>query len=268
MAGRILIFGLGYTAARLAARMRAAGWDVAATRRAGGADALAFDSAEVEGEIARATHILSSVPPEGGADPVLERYGGAIRAAPAKWVGYLSSTGVYGDAQGAWVDETAPVGGGRRDARTAADLNWQGLRGDVRVFRLPGIYGPGRSPLERVRAGTAHRVDAPGQVFSRIHVDDIGSAVIASFDRGGPGVFNLADEAPASGNEVTEYACALLGAPPPPVVPVAALTPMARGFYAESRRVAATKMKRDLGLRLCYADYRAGLRACLGEMKQ
>ena len=217
--------------------------------------------------LAGATHILSSVPPAEGADPVLARYGEAIRAAPAGWIGYLSSTGVYGDAGGAWVDESAPVGGGRRDARTAADLAWQKLRGDVRVFRLPGIYGPGRSMLERVREGRAHRVDALGQVFSRIHVDDIGEAIVASFERGGAGVYNLADEEPAAGNAVTEYACALLGAPLPPVVPVAALAPAARGFYAESRRVAATKMKRDLGVRLCYADFRAGLRACLGEME-
>lgn len=263
----MLIFGLGYTASRLAARLRGDGWEVAATRRTAAPGVVALDSAETRDAIGWATHILSSVPPEGGSDPVLAAHASALAAAPAQWLGYLSSTGVYGDAGGAWVDEAAPIGGGRRDARTAADLAWQALRPEVRVFRLPGIYGPGRSPLERVRAGTAHRVDAPGQVFSRIHVDDIGTAVIASFARGAPGVYNLADDLPASGNAVTEYACGLLGLPLPDVVPVAALTPMARGFYAERRRVAAGKMRRDLRLRLCYPDYRVGLRACLAEME-
>ena len=256
----LLIFGLGYTASRLAARMRSAGWQVTATTRA----TLPLDSPAVGEAIASATHILSSVPPAEGADPVLTLHTDALRAAPARWIGYLSSTGVYGDTGGAWVDESAVIGTGRRNARAAADLQWQALRPDVRVFRLPGIYGPGRSALDRVSAGTATRVDAPGQVFSRIHVDDIGSAVIASFDRP-PGIWNLADAEPASGNAVTEYACDLLGEPYPDVVPVSALSPMAQGFYTERRRIAATKMARDLGLRLRYPDFRSGLRACLSE---
>ena len=256
---RLLIFGLGYTASRLAVRLRAQGWSVAGTSRA----VLPLDDPRVMAEIATATHILSSVPPAEGADPVLAAHAEHLRLTPAKWVGYLSSTGVYGDAGGAWVDESAPVGGGRRDARTAADLGWQALRPDVRVFRLPGIYGPGRSALDRVRAGTAMRVDAPGQVFSRIHVDDIVAGVVASFERGAPGIYNLSDSEPASGNAVTEYACDLLGAPYPLLSPIASLSPMARGFYAENRRVAATKMTRDLGVALRYPDYRSGLRACL-----
>jgi len=262
----LLIFGLGYTTARLAARLRDEGWRVTATRRRGDGDVLAFDdNAGVASAIASATHILSSVPPVDDADPVLVRYGALLATAPARWVGYLSSTGVYGDAGGAWVDEASPVGRGRRSARVAADLAWQALRDDVRVFRLPGIYGPGRSAIDRVRAGTAQRIDAPGHRFSRIHVDDIGTCVAASFDRGGPGVFNVADAEPAPGATVIEYACDLLGLPYPPLeaLSVAALSPMARGFYAESRQVAAAKIGRELGVTLAYPDYRSGLRACL-----
>lgn len=257
----LLIFGLGYTASRLAAVLRACGWTVTGTSRA----ALPLDDPRLVAEIAHATHILSSVPPTGDGDPVLASHGGALRVAPATWVGYLSSTGVYGDSDGAWIDESAALDG-RRDARVAADLAWQALRGDVRVFRLPGIYGPGRSALDRVRTGTAHRVAAPeAQVFSRIHVDDIVAGIIASFERGAPGIYNLADAAPASGNAVTEFACDLLGAPYPPLLPVTSLSPMAQGFYAANRRVAATKMTRDLGVRLSYPDFRSGLRACLAE---
>lgn len=261
----LLIFGLGYTTARLANRLRNNGWQVTATRTAASVEALAFDDPAVTLALAAATHILSSVPPADDRDPVLVRYGSAIAAAPARWVGYLSSTGVYGDAQGAWVDESASVGGGRRSARVAADLAWAALRTDVRVFRLPGIYGPGRSALDRVRAGHATRIDAPGHMFSRIHVDDIGTALIAAMDRGGPGIYNLADSEPATGAAVTEYACDLLGQPYPPLeaLDAAVLSPMARGFYAESRRVAAQRMVRELGVRLRYPDFRVGLRGCL-----
>ena len=176
---RLLILGLGYTASRLGTRMWDAGWDVIGVRRTGSAEVLAFDDPALPDAIRGATHILSSVPPEGSGDPVLTRHAEALRASPARWIGYLSSTGVYGDAAGAWVDETAPVGTGRRSARAAADLAWQALRPDLHVFRLPGIYGPGRSALDRL---AAPRVDAPGHRFSRIHVDDIVGAVIASFE--------------------------------------------------------------------------------------
>ena len=257
----LLIFGLGYTAARLARRLVAGGARVTATSRSGTAGTLALDDPAIIAAIANATHILSSVPPAADGDPVLIRHAAALRAAPAGWLGYLSSTGVYGDAGGAWVDESASLGG-RRTERVAADQAWSALRPDVRVFRLPGIYGPGRSAIDAVRAGTAHRVDAPGQRFSRIHVDDIGSAMIASFDRP-PGVYNLADDEPAAGRTVTEYACALLGAPLPPLIapddPV--LSPMARGFYSESRLISAGKARRVLGFTPAYPDFRAGLRA-------
>ena len=262
----MLIFGLGYTASRLAARLRADGWQMIATRRAAGPDVLAFDDADgVRAAIAAATHILSSVPPDAdGNDPVLARYGALLADAPARWTGYLSSTGVYGDAGGAWVDESAPTGTGRRPARVAADDRWQASREDAHVFRLPGIYGPGRSALDRVREGRAHRIDLADQVFSRVHVDDIVMGVIASFE-GPPGAYNLADDRPTSQNAVIEEACRLLRLPPPPLVSLddANLSPMARGFYAENRRVANGRAKRLLGWTPRFADYRAGLAACL-----
>jgi len=253
----LLVFGLGYCASHLARELAGEGWRVAGTTRDGRQGTIRFDDADaVAAEIAGATHILSSVPPEGEQDPVLGRYGEAL-GAQGGWLGYLSSTGVYGDAGGAWVDETAQTGTGRRTARAAADAAWLAM--GARVFRLPGIYGSGRSPLDRVASGAAHRVEAPN-IFSRVHVDDIASGVIAGFD-GPPGAYNLADDRPCSQNEVIEFAARLLGVEPPPVVPVASLSPMAQGFYAESRRVANAKAKRVLGWLPRHADYRAGLRA-------
>ena len=261
---------MGYTATRLADRLRADGWLVTGTRRMSGGDAVAFDDeAAVLTALDNATHILSSVPPMGeGGDPVLQKYGAAIAASAVSWTGYLSSTGVYGDTGGAWVDESAPVGEGRRTARAQADLAWQALRNDVRVFRLPGIYGPGRSALERVTDGKAHRIDMPGQIFSRVHVDDIVEAVRASFD-GPAGVYNIADDAPASQNTVIEYACDLLQLEWPPLLSIeaAGLSPMARGFYAENRRVANGKAKKLLNWQPRYAHYRLGLGACIATTK-
>lgn len=260
----LFIFGMGYSASHLAARLRAEGWQVRGTGRGGDVDFA--DSASVHAALAEATHILSSVPPDRstGLDPVLTQYSDILRAAPAQWIGYLSSTGVYGDAGGAWVDETSVVGTGRRNARTEADLVWQALDTRVRVLRLPGIYGPGRSALDRVRDGSAKRIAMPDQVFSRVHVEDIAGGVIASF--GGPaGVYNLGDDLPCSQNRVIEAACRLLGAPLPVLQSLeeANLSPMALGFYAENRRVANGKAKRLLGWQLAYPDYEAGLAAIL-----
>lgn len=259
----MLIFGLGYTAGRLAERLRDEGWSVTATRREAGVGVIAYEDADaVTDAIEAASHILSSVPPTDDSDPVLDSYGDALAAAALAWTGYLSSTGVYGDTCGAWVDETAPIGGGRRQARAEADARWQAARDDVRIFRLPGIYGPGRSVLDRIRSGKAHRIDMPGQVFSRVHVDDIVSGMIAGL-KGPPGVYNLADDEPASHNVVTEYGCRLLGIEPPPVQTLdeAGLSEAARGFYAENRRVANGKAKRVLRWRPQYPDYRSGLRS-------
>jgi len=265
MPGRLFIFGLGYSAQVIAATLRQAGWTVSGTGSAGTVDFA--DAAAVGEAIDAASHVLSSVPPDraAGTDPVLDRYGAALAGSAAGWIGYLSSTGVYGDTGGAWVDEASPVGTGRRDARTAADLAWQALAPDrVRVFRLPGIYGPGRSALDRVREGTARRVDLPGQVFSRIHVADIASGVIAGF-AGPAGVYNLADDNPCAQIAVTEYACRLLGQPLPPLQSLeeADLSPLARGFYAENRRIASGKAQRVLGWRPAYPDYQSGLEAIL-----
>ena len=259
----MLILGMGYTASRLATRLRGEGWHVTGVRRAADADALAFDDDDaVRTSIAQATHILSSVPPGGEADPVLTRYGAAIAAAPALWSGYLSSTGVYGDAAGAWVDEDSPIGSGRRAGRVQADRDWRALREDMRCFRLPGIYGPGRSILDRIGEGRAHRIDLPAQVFSRIHVDDIAGGVIASF-RGPPGTYNLADDEPCHQNRLVEWGCAMLGAPLPPLrsLDEAGLSPAARAFYAENRRVANGKAKRLLGWAPKYPTFREGLAA-------
>jgi hypothetical protein len=251
---RLLIFGLGYTASRIAAALPQA--RIAATGPKGD---VAFDDPDrVRFEIAHATHILSSVPPAED-DPVLATYGGDLAKADA-WLGYLSSTGVYGDTGGAWVDESAPVGTGRRTARAAADLAWLAL--GARVFRLPGIYGPGRSPLDRIRAGEARRIDVPGQVFSRVHVADIVRGVIAGFEAP-PGAYNLADDLPAPQSEVIAFGCRLMGLPVPPLVSLAEakLSPPALAFYSENRRVANGKARRVLGWRPLYPDYRFGLRA-------
>ena len=260
----LLIFGLGYTAKRLAERVRRHGGRVTATTQSGMAGTYTLDRPQVLAAICSSTHILSSVPPAAGVDPVLARHASRLAASPAAWIGYLSSTGVYGDCGGAWVDEDAALHGRRLD-RIAADRAWQALRSDIRIFRLPGIYGPGRSAVDQVRAGTAHRVDAPNQRFSRIHVDDIGSAILKSFQSGSSGIFNLADAAPAAGRAVVEYACDLVGAAYPPLIGLDSpeLTPMARGFYTESRLVAAGKAQRELGFTPRFADFRAGLRACL-----
>lgn len=263
----LLILGMGYTASRLANRLRVDGWLVTGVRRDATADVIAFDnSAAVRAAISSATHIVSSVPPDGDDDPVLVRYGVDIAAAPATWVGYLSSTGVYGDTGGAWVDESAPLGSGRRAARTQADLAWGSLRKDIHRFRLPGIYGPGRSALERVCEGKAHRVNLADQIFSRVHVDDVASGVIASF-RGPPGTYNLADDLPCAQNRVIEAACDLLGRAWPPLLTLdeAGLSSAARAFYAENRRITNMRARRLLDWRPAFSTYREGLAQCFGE---
>jgi nucleoside-diphosphate-sugar epimerase len=261
----LLIVGQGYSGNFIAAAARAAGHEVLGVRRTAGADTIAFDDPALPDAIRAATHILSSVPPDAatGADPVLARFGPLLADHGGRLL-YLSSTGVYGDTGSAFVDEGAPVGAGRRTARTAADLGWQAL--GATVFRLPGIYGPGRSALDQVRKGEARRIDRPGHRFNRIHVDDIAGAVVAALNSSTRGVFNLVDNLPAEPRQVTEYACGLIGAPLPPLVPLdlAALSPMARGFWAERRLVAGAKLRSQLGYRLRHPDYKAGLTAILG----
>lgn len=253
---RMFIFGLGYTAGIIATTLEAQGWEIVST---GSAGTLSFeDDGNVRLALADADHVLSSVPPGGeGIDPVLDRYGDALAGKP---LSYLSATGVYGDTGGAWVDETAPVGTGRRTARAEADTAW--LARGARVYRLPGIYGPGRSVFERIAEGRVHRIALRAQVFSRVHVADIASGVILGLDAA-PGAYNLADDRPCSQNTLVEEGCRLLGVTPPPLLTLeeANLSPMARGFYAENRRIANGKAKRVLGWTPAYPDYVTGLRA-------
>ncbi|MFC3174923.1 SDR family NAD(P)-dependent oxidoreductase [Novosphingobium bradum] len=263
---RLFVFGLGYSAKVIAALAQRRGIEIVSTGRDG---LLSFDDeGTVRMALADADAVLSSVPPSGeGPDPVLERYGDALGG---KWLGYLSSTGVYGDTGGAWVDETAALvgsgGTGRRAARAECDAAW--LARGARVLRLPGIYGPGRSALDRVRLGKAHRIApdpaGPGQVFSRVHVDDIASGVMAALTAP-PGAYNLADDLPSNQNAVIEEACRLLGRAPPPLLGLdeAGLSAPARAFYAENRRVANGKARRVLGWRPLHPTYREGLRAVL-----
>lgn len=247
---RLVLFGPGYTGARIATTLQRDGWHVDAINRATPLEA-------VQAALVQASHILSTVPPaQDGTDPILTAFGPEIGGAP--WIGYLSSTGVYGDTKGAWVDECAALAG-RRDGRIAADLAWQAL--GARVFRLPGIYGPGRAMFDRLRSGQAHRIDAPGQVFCRVHVDDIVAGVLAAMRQGPPGIYNLADDLPAPQNRVVEFACGLLGLPLPPFRALHELSPQARAFYGENRRVANGKAERLLGWRPLYQTYREGLSA-------
>ncbi|MEY2942041.1 MAG: hypothetical protein RLY97_55 [Pseudomonadota bacterium] len=255
---RIFIFGLGYSAKVIAAQLRAQNWDIVSTGRDG---SLHFDDGgNIRAALADSSHVLSSIPPDGtGADPVLENYAAALTG---KHLSYLSSTGVYGNTGGAWVDESAATGTGRRTARAAADQAWLNL--GANVYRLPGIYGPTRSALDRVRAGTARRIDLPHQIFSRIHVADLASGVIAGLNAPA-GAYNLADNHPSSQNAVIDEACRLLNLAPPPLQTLeqADLSPMARAFYAENRRVANTKAKRLLGWSPQYPTYREGLSALM-----
>jgi nucleoside-diphosphate-sugar epimerase len=285
---RLLILGLGYSAQALARRLTAQDWDVIGANRSGVApDAFSGtmmridDVRAVRAALEVSSHVLSSVPPVDSLaaphDPVLSAYGPALAEFGGRWIGYLSSTGVYGDTQGAWVDEASPIGLGRRNARSLADLAWQELAGiasaPVHIFRIAGIYGPGRSPFERLSGPGAIRIHKPGHLFSRIHVDDIATAVAASMAQPSPerpAIYNLCDDEPAEGSAVIEHAADMAGVPPPPLVPVAeaVLSPMARGFYAEFRRVRNDKMKRDLGVALAYPNYRVGLAAIWAMMGQ
>ena len=283
---RLFVFGLGYSARVLALRLSARGWRVAGTTRnpeaatalrAEGIEARLFGRdrplTEPAEALAGTTHLLLSVPPEEAGDPVLAMHGLDIAAcAGLAWAGYLSTTGVYGDRAGGWVDEDSALEptSARAANRVAAEHAWLDLHRThglpLHIFRLAGIYGPGRSAFDQVRAGTARRIHKPGQVFGRIHVDDIATVLEASIGRPHPGrAYNLCDDLAASPAEVVAQACALLGLEPPPLVhfEAAALSAMARSFYRDNKRVSNQRIKEELEVSLAYPDCKTGLEAIL-----
>jgi nucleoside-diphosphate-sugar epimerase len=284
----LIVFGLGYTGtatarAAVAAGLRvtAASRDPAAAPALPGVSVVAF--ADAAASLSDATHLLATAPPPGdggageGVDPVLHAHAAAIAAAPhLRWLGYLSTTGVYGDRGGDWVDEATPPAPGqeRSQRRLAAEQAWAAFADTraVDLFRLAGIYGPGRSALDDLRAGRARRVVKPGHAFGRIHRDDIAAAILAAVGQTlppGVRVLNLNDDEPAEPSLVVEQAARLLDMHPPPAVPFAEaeakMTPMGRSFWAESRRVSSAGTQRALGLRWRYPTFREGLRAILAE---
>ena len=283
---RLFCFGLGYSAGALARRLMAKGWRIAGTCRSEesraamarlGIEAWLFDGerpmADWDAALGGSTHLLSAVPPGPEGDPVLALHGGdiALRRGLA-WIGYLSTTGVYGDRGGGWVDEGSELKptGERGRRRVAAEAAWLALRDErelpVHLFRLAGIYGPGRSAFDALRQGRAQRIDKPGQVFSRIHVEDVAQVLEASMAKPRPGaLYNVCDDDPAPPAEVVAHAADLLGLAPPPLVPFAEarLSEMARSFYDDNKRVRNDRIKQALGVRLAYPDYRAGLAAIL-----
>ena len=275
MTPTLLSFGHGYSARALAAALPD-GWQVIGTTRdpaKAAADPVlrVWPGSDLAPEIATATHVLLSIAPDAEGDPVFRALGPALAAAPhLVWVGYLSTTGVYGDHGGGWVDEDTPLAPATRrgEMRVLAERQWQSLDLPLHIFRLAGIYGPGRGPFAKVRAGTARRIVKPGQVFSRTHVEDIAQVLAASIARPDPGaVYNVCDDDPAPPQDVIAHAAGLLGLPVPPAIPFdqADLSPMAASFYAESKRVRNDRIKSDLGVRLRYPTYREGLAALLTD---
>ncbi|MEG6508289.1 SDR family oxidoreductase [Methyloligella sp. 2.7D] len=283
---KLFCFGLGFSAETLAARLAGDGWEIAGTSRdAAKAARLAAkgyamarfagaeDVASVLPLLEGTTHLLLSIPPGDEGDPALALFGDALRKLSSlEWVGYLGTVGVYGDQGGALVDETvAPNPKSKRAlARAAAEKAWlafgEATGVPVQIFRLAGIYGPGRSPLDKVREGKARRIVKPGQVFSRIHVADIASVLEASLAKpNGGAIYNVADNEPAPPQDVVAYAAELLEVTPPPEVPFeeADLSPMARSFYADRRRIDNSRIKSELGVELAYPTYREGLASLL-----
>lgn len=284
---KLFCFGYGYTCDYLGhALTRAGGWKLAGTTRDSekkalmqkkGVRAYIFDYENPLEDPALfldgVTHLLISTPPDDRGDPTFLMHGEDIAECRSlRWIGYLSSTSVYGDRGGEWVDETSELRPNtkRGSRRARAEEQWVSLcksRGlPLHVFRLAGIYGPGRSALDSVRAGTARRIDKPGHAFSRVHVDDIVQTLISSMTRPSPGaVYNVADDRAAPSHEIIRYACELLGLTPPPLIPFAEvdMAPIARSFYADNKRIRNDRIKRDLGITLLYPDFESGLKACL-----
>lgn len=278
----LLSFGHGFSARALADVLLSHGWRIIGTTRsadkmdaiaATGVEPLLWPGGDVREVLQTAPHLLISAGPGPEGDPVLNalREDVAAVAPRLRWVGYLSTTGVYGDHQGAWVDETTPLTPGtkRGKARVAAEARWQAIDGlPLHIFRLAGIYGPGRGPFAKVRKGTARRIIKEGQIFSRIHVEDIAQALALSIATPAPGaIYNLCDDDPAPPQDVIGFAADLLGLPLPEAVDfeTAEMTPMARSFYAESKKVRNDRAKAELGWMPKYPDYRTGLAAMMRD---
>jgi len=278
---KLLVFGFGYSGRAVAKAALAAGFGVVATSREpgrvaaeDGVDIIHFEDAE--DAILDASHILATAAPTERGDPVLQRYGAQIAVSSVGWMGYLSTTGVYGNRDGGWVDEDsepAPVSE-RAKRRVEAETAWREFEGQaaVDIFRLAGIYGPGRSMFDDLREGTARRVVKPGHLFGRIHRDDIAAGVVAAMKNAGASgvrIFNLTDDEPAASADVVVEAARLLGVEPPAAVTyeeaAPKMSPMGLSFWAESRRVANEKTKQALGIAWTYPTYREGLRGILGE---
>ena len=287
---RLFCFGIGFSAEALIRYLSAADWSVSGTVRsadkaarliAAGVDAHVWDGTALTpaiiAKLNASSHLLISVPPGEDGDPVLLAASDVIRAMPAlSWLGYLSTTGVYGDTNGAWVNETTPLNpsSDRSRRRVEAEQGWQALHGNdglpVHIFRLAGIYGPGRSVFNQIKARNAKRIDKPGHAFSRIHVDDIARVLAASIAKPNPGaVYNVCDNEPAPPAEVTSYACELLDMEPPPLEDFATvkdrMSPMALSFWLDNRRVDNTHIRKELGVKLRHPDYRSGLQGILAE---
>lgn len=283
---RLVIIGFGYSAQAFAREIRREAASIHVTARvaetcarhtAEGWDAIAFDGGHcppaLERAIGAATHLAISAPPGEAGDPAINACRAAIRAARGlRHILYLSTIGVYGDHEGRWIDETAPVidGPDRNGRRVLAERAWQALAAEMgaalAILRLGGIYGPGRNAIENLRAGTARRIIKPGQVFNRIHVADIAGALAALVrGHGAYDLYNLVDDEPAPPQDVIAYAASLAGLPVPPEVPFdeAALSPMGRSFYARNKRVSNARIKRALAYGFRYPTYREGLAACL-----
>jgi nucleoside-diphosphate-sugar epimerase len=279
----LLCIGLGYSAQVFAARVAADGWTVAGTSRsmegadriaALGYNAIVFDgsapSEPLRAALAAATHLLISAPPDANGDSLLRHHARDLEhATRLTWIGYFSTIGVYGDHGGAWIDETTPAHptNVRSRWRLDAENAWLdlGRRASIRteVFRLPGIYGPGRGPLESVRNGTARAIVKPGQVFNRVHVEDIANVLAAAIARPTDhAIYNVTDDEPAPSHEVLVYAAAQLGLPAPPPIDFdsADLTPMARSFYSECKRTSNARIKSALGVTLLFPSYRDGMK--------
>ena len=283
-AHKLFCFGLGYSAATLTTLLGPCGMRIAGTRTHVPATSdvplAAFDGSghrpDIAALLAGTTHVLLSIPPDAHGDLALRYFRADLAALPSlQWIGYLSTIGVYGDAGGAWVDEITPVcPASERGARRAlAENQWCAFAAEtgkrVDIFRLPGIYGPGRSVIEQLKAGTARRVIKPGQVFNRIHVTDIAGALERAMALAVTGqapdehIYNLVDDEPAPPQDVIAFAAHLLGLPSPPEIPfeTANLSPMARSFYSENKRVRNVRLKTALRFQLTYPSYREGLRA-------